>query len=366
MDLDAKSTTDHQKAELRRLFGDALRALGDTTAALEQFQAAIAIDPCIDNLSHLAEALLEIDGPKGAAPIFARVISRFGDTAAVRMRIGRIYAMAGLPDQAIEEFKKAVERDYKMTGAHYSLGAAYMSSSAKDFPRAEAEFHKELALHPNDTFSYPQLGEITLRRRDYHDAEIDYKRAIALNSLDADNFAELGKLYMDTERQSEAEAAFRKAISLTVDPARNNYAIERTHYRLGRLLLANGNTSEGEGELQISQELLTKSDIQSGSKLSGEQVERNPLERTRVATPAEAEELKSFAKKIGPLIAEPVRNRRNCLRGSGRRYGLVHPGLHRVADPFEEYWQSDLAYGGRTDRIRADHDLWRAAMAAAL
>jgi tetratricopeptide (TPR) repeat protein len=183
-----------------------------------------------------------------------------------------------------------------------------MSNSAKDFPKAEAEFRKELALHPNDTFSYPQLGQIALRRHDYHEAEIDYKRAVALNPLDGDNFDELGKLYIETERPSEAETALRKAIALTVDPARNSYAIQRAYYRLGRLLLENGNTSEGERDLQVSEELLAKRDIQTGSKLSGEQVERSPLERTRVATPAEMQRLENFTKQTGPLIAGSYNN----------------------------------------------------------
>jgi tetratricopeptide (TPR) repeat protein len=308
VNLDTKSTTARQKAEVHRLLGSAFRALGDTKAALEQFHAAIALDPNIENLCALGDAFLETNELEAAAAIFAKVVAQFGDTAAVRMRIGRIYALAGLPDQAIEDFKKAVARDDKMPGAHYSLGAAYMSNSAKDFPKAEAEFRKELALHPDDTFSYPQLGQIALRRHDYHEAEIDYKRAVALNPLDGDNFDELGKLYIETGRPAEAEAALRKAIALTVDPARNNYAIQRTYYRLGRLLLEQGDTSEGERDLQVSEQLLAKRDIQTGSKLSGEQVERSPLERTRVATPAEVRELENFTKQTGPLIAGSYNN----------------------------------------------------------
>jgi len=268
--LKAKDTTSRWKADVHRMLGSALRALGNTNGAIEGFHAAIAIDPSIENLCALGDAVLEANGPKAAAAIFAKVVAQFGDTAAVHMRIGRIFGLAGVPDKAIEEFRKAVAMDPRMPGTHYSLGAAYMENSAADFPKAEAEFHKELALDPNDAFSYAQLGQIALRRREYHEAELDYKRAATLNPLDAENFDELGKIYLETERPSLAEAAMRKAIALTVDSASNNYAIQRAYYRLGRLLLANGNTSEGERELQISDELLAKRDIQAGSKLSGE------------------------------------------------------------------------------------------------
>jgi tetratricopeptide (TPR) repeat protein len=308
MDLDPKGMTDQQKAQVRRMLGRSLRALGDTKASIEQFQAAIALDPGIESQCDLGEAVLELEGHAAAGAIFQKVVSRFGDTAAVRMRIGRIYALGGFPEGAIQEFKQAVARDYQMPGVHYSLGAAYMGYSESSFPQAEAEFRKELALHPNDTFSYPQLGHIALRRRDYHEAEIDFKHTQALNPRDADNLMDLGKLYIETARPSEAEAAFRQAIALTVDPSRNYYAIERAHYQLGRLLLASGNTSEGERELHLSEELLSQSELQDESTLSGQPVTRSPLERTRVATPEEAEELKTFAQQVGPLIAGSYNN----------------------------------------------------------
>jgi tetratricopeptide (TPR) repeat protein len=308
LDLDAKTTTSQQRAEARRVLGGALRALGDSKSSLDQYRAAISLDPNIENMCALGDAQLELDSHQAAAATFAKVVARFGDTAAVRMRIGRVYGLAGIPDRAIEEFQKAVAKDDKMLDVHYSLGAAYMSNSVKDLPRAETEFRREIALHPNDIFSYPQLGQIALRRHDYRVAEADYKRAITLNPLDVDNYMQLGKLYMETNRPSDAEVAFRKAIALTVDPARNYFEIERAHYRLGQLLMAGGNTTEGEQELQISQDLLTKREIQSGSKLSGEDVERNPLERTKVATPAEAEELKTFSKQATPLIAGSYNN----------------------------------------------------------
>ena len=308
MGLDATTITSSQKADMHLMLGRTLRALGDTQAGIEQFHAAIAIDPNIDNYSALADAALEMDGLSGAAPIFARMLGRFGDSAALHMRIGRIYALSGFPDRAIEEFKQAVARDYKMPDVHYSLGAAYMSNLASDLPLAESEFREELALHPDDTFSYPQLGYIALRHLDYREAESDFRHAVTVNPLNAEIFAELGKLYAETGRSAAAESAFRKAIALTSDPSRNDYAIERAHYQLGRLLLARGDESEGQQELQIAQELLSERDLQAESKLSGQPVHRSPLEKTRVATPKEVEALKLFAKQVGPLIAGSYNN----------------------------------------------------------
>src|SRR5580700_1083635 len=73
VNLDPKSTTAWQRAEVHRLLGSAFRALGDTKAAIEQFHAAIAMDPNIENLCALGDAVLETNEPEAAAAIFAKV-----------------------------------------------------------------------------------------------------------------------------------------------------------------------------------------------------------------------------------------------------------------------------------------------------
>lgn len=307
MDAGDQQLTNEQKADMHRLFGSTLRELDDPKGAVDQLQQAVALNPDIENLCALGNTILGIDSKKATA-IFAKVVARYGDTAAVHMRIGRIYALGGAPDEAVDEFKKAIAEDPKMPGAHYSLGAAYMTSSKRDFEGAEAEFRKELTLHPSDTFSYPQLGYIALTKQDYHSAEVNFKLAIALNPLAADNYMQLGKLYVETQRTDEAEAAFRKAIELTVDSSNNFYEIERAHYRLGRLLMDKGNKAEGERELKISQDLLAQRDRESAAKLTGEEVQRNPLEKTKVATPKEVDELKAFTRQASPLIAASYNN----------------------------------------------------------
>ncbi|HSS96321.1 MAG TPA: tetratricopeptide repeat protein [Terriglobales bacterium] len=308
MELDQAKVTVRQKADVHLMLGRACRALGDKDAAIEQFRASISIDPNIDNYTALAGMVLEKDGHDRATTIFTEIIERFGNSTPVHMRIGRVYALSAFPDRAIVEFKKAIALDYKYPGVHYSLGAAYMSNLASDLPLAEAEFHKELSLHPDDTLCDPQLGYIALRRLNFPQAEVYFKRAIVSNPLNAAVFADLGKLYADTKRPLEAEAALRKAIALTVDPSQNEYGIERVHYQLGRLLLARGQNVEGERELQIAQELLTERDLREETKLIGKAIVHSPLERTRVVMPKDVKELDLFAKQVRPLVAGSYNN----------------------------------------------------------
>src|SRR5580698_1160860 len=103
-DLVPAGSTGQQKSDIHRMLGRASWALGDTEAAIDQFHAAIALDPNIENMCALGDVELEKD-PQTATAIFAKVVAQFGDTAAVRMRIGRIYALALLPGKAVEEFE---------------------------------------------------------------------------------------------------------------------------------------------------------------------------------------------------------------------------------------------------------------------
>lgn len=306
--LDLTTITRPEKADVHLLLGRTLHALDDKQAALDEIDTAIALNPNIDGYCARAGVVLDLHGAEAVTHISDQIVTRFGDSAAVHMRIGRMYALSGFPDRAIEEFKKAVARDYKTPDAHYSLGAAYMSNLARDLPLAKAEFRKELDLHPDDIYSYPQLGYIALRNLDYREAEIDFRHALTANPINAQVFADLGKLYVDTNRPAEAEAAFRKAIALTIDPSQNEYGIERVHYQLGRLLIARGEEPEGQQELQIAQQLLSQRDVDAQSKLAGKPVRSSPLDRTRVATLKEIQELKVFAKQIQPLIAGSYNN----------------------------------------------------------
>ena len=74
------------------------------------------------------------------------------------MQFGLAYWDADFPEEAIPEFKKTLAKDDRFLDAHYSLGASYLKRSGDTaFPAAEAEFRKELSIHPDDFFSYYEL-----------------------------------------------------------------------------------------------------------------------------------------------------------------------------------------------------------------
>lgn len=297
------------RANADRVLASALLILGHGKDAIRYSQAALALDPGYESLYALGYTTLNVSGAAVADPIFAQLIAKYGDTAANRMAVGRAYAVAGFPAKAIVEFRKALRMSPTLAGLHYSLGAAFMSLPQPNYATAEAEFKKELALHPKDPLVYPQLAHIALQQQKFSAAEADLRRATQLAPRNPDIFMQLGQLYTQTNRKPEAEAAFRHAIAVTVDPARNRYAIQRAHYELGQILLARGDTQEGRKEVEISAAMLDKKRQQDIAIMSnGKDGASLTLNKTHFATPQELEEIHAFERQVTPLIAGSYNN----------------------------------------------------------
>ena len=296
-----------QQAQAQKIVAEALYADGHFQPALNGLLAVAYSDPSYENTYSLAATTVAIRGDIAGKPIFASLLKTYGDSARHRMDIGRIYGQTNYADDAVEEFKRALALDPSLPGAHYSLGAAYMSGNSPP-ELAEKEFRKELALNPNDSLSYQQLGRIALARNDDHEAELDFHRAIDLAPNNVSNYMILASLYYDhLKRPQEAEAAFRHAIELTLNPARNNWEIQRAHYILGRILAARGDQAGAEREFTISQSMLERKSKQD-QRISGLEVTADPLAKTRIASTQDTAAFQEFLQHLTPLIAGSYNN----------------------------------------------------------
>jgi len=333
----AKSAKVPEVASAHLILGRALQKTNGFSEAVEQFKQAVSLDPIFENMYALGVAYLTLPDTQSTARTFAEILRRFGDTATMRMHLGRGYGEAGYPDEAIQEFKAAIAKDDKLPGAHYSLGASYINKSGEaGFPLAEPEFRKEVAIQPNDPLSYPQLGRIAMKQHKYQDAEMDLQLATALNPQNPTSFFLLGQLYTEMNRPLDAEKALRKAIAETPDPSRSHYDIQRAHYRLGRLLVESGQTEEGKKELQVAQKLLLSSRRQDESKIEGKPAIDAALSTPRAAKPQEVVTEKAFEKQIGPLMAD-------CYNNLGVM-AAIDKDYTRAAENFERasYWNPSL------------------------
>jgi tetratricopeptide (TPR) repeat protein len=323
---------DQKRAKTMHVLAQALWGTGDRKQSIEEYKAAAALDPSFTNVYAVATTYLTLGDKVTATKVFAEIVAKFGDTATVRMQLGRAYALASDYPEATDEFKKALAKDNRLPGLHYSLGAAMMQASGEAaYPEVEAEFRKELVVQPNDRLSYPQLGRIALTRHDYKEAESDLARANELDPGNPDTCRLSAKLYTEMGKTAEAEAALRSAIAATPDPSRHHYEIASVHYELGRLLLQNGDKDEAKKEMQISQDLTAQSRLQDESTLTGKPNVQSPLQTTHPPKPTEVTEEKRFESQIGPAIASSYDNL-GVHAAIGKSYAIAAECFGRAAE----------------------------------
>lgn len=310
-------------ADAHAILGRVLLKDNEDAQARQEFEAAVALDPTFENGYELAVADLDLGDGKSAAKIFSEMLTSFGDTATIHMYFGQAYGRSDFQDDAVAEFQKAIAKDERLPGVHYSLAAAYLSTSGSSkLPEAERELRREIEISPTNAAAYAALGHLLAQQHDnpsaQTEAENDLKRATELDPQSPDGFLFLGQFYADVHQLPEAEAALRQSIALTKDVSRNAYQVQKAHYLLGRLLMQTGEVDEGKKEIAASQSLMQQNLHHAQNQLS----DYLQTQRTAAATgpempmtvedrsvdPAAVHQVDQLEKNFAPPIADSYNN----------------------------------------------------------
>jgi len=125
---------------------------------------------------------------------------------------------------------------------------AYKAQKANDLDKAEELYRGAIALDPNYSFAYINLGNVLRERMLYEKAEAAYRKAIEIDPNDADSHNNLGIVLADLKRYEEAETAYRKAIELN-----SNY--RSAYYNLACLESMRGNINGALNNLRRAAQL---------------------------------------------------------------------------------------------------------------
>jgi tetratricopeptide (TPR) repeat protein len=256
-----------QLAKAHQVLGRTFLKLNRNQEARKELETAVALDPTFPNGYDLAVACLDLDDEKCAVQIFSEMQKSFGDTPEIHMAFGRAYGDSDFQPRAVPEFRRALEENPRLPGAHYLLGAILLATN--DEEGAEAEFRKELLISPHDSMTYAALGKIAANHHNYTEAEAYLKKAILYGPESPDAYLFLGQMYLATDRSAEAETALRQCIRLTTDVSRNRYQVQQAHFLLGRMLIQKGQQDAGRAEMNTARDLADKTLAQDKSKLAG-------------------------------------------------------------------------------------------------
>jgi tetratricopeptide (TPR) repeat protein len=127
--------------------------------------------------------------------------------------------------------------------AHFYLGLAYSKSG--EYEAAKTEFLKDIALEPDVTFNYDELGNVYFSTEKDTEAEKAFRQALKLEPKMLNSYLGLAKVYQRQEQYEKALAELAAAGKL--DPSSS-----RIHYLRGQILLKMGRKDEGKKELDTS------------------------------------------------------------------------------------------------------------------
>jgi len=130
-------------------------------------------------------------------------------------------------DEAIAEYRKAIELNPSAPDLHFRLGRALLlqSHSPEVLEQAAAEFRSELKLNPEDASCEFQLGQIAQVETKTADARMHFEEALKMSPQFVQALIALGKIEAGAKN-------FPRAVELLSQAARLEPANETAHYAL--------------------------------------------------------------------------------------------------------------------------------------
>ncbi len=134
---------------------------------------------------------------------------RYGDSAQLHLAAGYVYAKAGDPASAKEQFGLALAMDEKSPDPHYALGSLAMQTG--DARNAEDNLRQAIALDESFVEARIDLAQLLVKKRDLIGAEKQLLAAVAWNPSSGAAHAQLARIYTQIGKPDEAKIHAEKA-----------------------------------------------------------------------------------------------------------------------------------------------------------
>lgn len=249
-----------KNAYARYILGNIYFTLENYQAALPELEKVIVLAPNFDAARALGLTYLHLKQPARAKLLFEEMQSTFKQASSeLHILFGQAYERTNYPLEAEREFKRALAVNPKQPRASFFLGYTILQSGGSErLSEAGAAFERELQLTPEDFYSNFFAGVVATSENKHVKAVGLLQKAVALNPKSSEAHLFLGQSQMEIGDLKTAEKTLRRAVALSIDTSKNGFEARRTHYMLGRLLVADGRRAEGEAELVKARELQTK------------------------------------------------------------------------------------------------------------
>jgi tetratricopeptide (TPR) repeat protein len=251
--LKKATTINSSNLQARLYLGRSYLALGKLQDALQEFQAAMRIEPKnVDVLYSLGQVYGKL-----MSEAYVKLAEADPESYRIHQVLAESYQAQKDTDKAIQQYRAAILKAPETPGLRYGLGDVYWRTGMLD--DAMREFLEELKINPEDYMSIWKLGNIYLIQSRWDDAIPLLEKAVQLQPDLAQAYRDLGKAYFQKDELQKAIAAYTKVVKLAPDE-------DTVHYRLANIYKKLGRNAEAEVEMKIFETLNKKV-----------QASRNPL-----------------------------------------------------------------------------------------
>ncbi|MBZ5625336.1 MAG: tetratricopeptide repeat protein [Acidobacteriia bacterium] len=183
------------------------------------------------------------------------------------LKDGERYVKSGKYQEAVIQFRNALEIDPRFAAAHYELGRAYLALKNPDsayrelteavtldpansdaqiqlatlllgrrqLDQAQSLAQKVLAAEPGNARAHAILGEKYTLTRDFPKAIQEFLKVVEIEPQRVENYGALGAVYRAAGQLSEAEATYRKAITANPKSAPAHIALSQFFFSMGKM-----------------------------------------------------------------------------------------------------------------------------------
>lgn len=148
-------------------------------------------------------------------PKFAQAYQGLGDAYGVASS-WTIAPRTAIP-RARSYYEKALQLDETLAEAHANLASWVLFPYDWDWPGAEREFKRAIALDPNSAAGHADYGLFLAYMGRLEDALPELQRARDLDPLSAETVVEIGSAFMYLREYARADEYFRQAIAMAPD-----------------------------------------------------------------------------------------------------------------------------------------------------
>jgi tetratricopeptide (TPR) repeat protein len=228
------------------LLGDIEEKQGDALAAVRSYQAAVTLDPGVEqHRLTLATELLRHQTFDAAIVVLEQAAGLFPQSVRIRVLLGISYFLVDRSSDSVRALLDAINLDTKDALALRYLGEITLQDSASPNPAAVTQICSFADAHPRDKSGNALCGGVLLRAaeesgNDSRKSEILRRLSEAVRVAPEEVLArcQFGKALEWSQQWPQARTQLEKCVSLSPDSPEGHYRLARVYRRLGLTALS--------------------------------------------------------------------------------------------------------------------------------